>query len=162
VAPTTTAGLLAAITSFVIGLGGAGFVRHARAIPAPVTPAHRVLSGTVTELLATPCSQTRRHRGTCFRPLVAYTDEGQSKQVVSVTHYRPPPYQKGDRVDVFVETNGTAWHAREWNDRRDERQHQYEQARGFPLTMGWILVGCSAFGLLLGAGLIFFVDRSET
>jgi hypothetical protein len=161
VAPTTTAGLIAAITSLAFGLGGAGLVRHARAIPAPGTPVHRVLPGTVTELLATPCSQTRRHRGTCFRPLVAYTDGGRAMQVVSETHYRPPPYQKDDRVDVFVEANGTAWHAREWQDRRDERQRQYEQARELPLTMGWILVGCGAFGLLLGAGLIFFVDRSD-
>jgi hypothetical protein len=27
--------------------------------------------------------------------------------------------------------------------------------------MGWLLIGCAAFGLLLGLGLIFWVDRSD-
>jgi hypothetical protein len=30
----------------------------------------------------------------------------------------------------------------------------------FPLTMGWLLIGCGAFGVLLGAGIAFWVDRS--
>ena len=34
------------------------------------------------------------------------------------------------------------------------------QPRDFPLTMGWLLAGCGAFGVLLGAGIIFWVDRS--
>ena len=30
----------------------------------------------------------------------------------------------------------------------------------FPVTMGWMLIGCGAFGLLLALGIIFSVDRS--
>jgi hypothetical protein len=31
----------------------------------------------------------------------------------------------------------------------------------FPRTMGWMLIGCGAFGLLLGLGVTFWVDRSD-
>jgi hypothetical protein len=162
VAPTTTAGLIAAITSLAIGLGGAGFVRHARAIPLPATPPHHVLRGTVTELLVSPCGPRNRPRGPCFRPVVDYTDEGRARQTVSRTRYSDSPYRKGDRVDVFVERDGTAWNASEWEERAAARQRDYDKAHDFPNTMGWLLIGCAGFGLLLGAGLIFFVDRSNT
>lgn len=33
--------------------------------------------------------------------------------------------------------------------------------RDFPLTMGWMLIGCAVVGLLLGAGITFWVDRSD-
>jgi hypothetical protein len=128
-------------------------------MPAPVTPAHRIVPGTVSELLATPCGTANRPRGTCFRPVVDYTDQGQAKQTVSRTRYSDPPCRRGDRVDVFVESNGTAWNAAEWEARAAKNQDQYKRTRDFPLTMGWILVGCAAFGILLGFGLIFFVDR---
>jgi hypothetical protein len=153
--------LLLASVSLAFAAGGCGLVRHARARPAPVTPAHRVTPGTITDLVATPCGTANRPRGTCFRLLASYMDQGHAKQLVSRSRYRPAPHAKGDRVDVFVEGDGTAWIDREWHDRLAQRQDEFDRSRNFPGVMGWMLVGCGAFGALLGLGLIFWIDRSE-
>ena len=31
----------------------------------------------------------------------------------------------------------------------------------YAYAMGWLLIGCAGFGLLLGAGITFWVDRSD-
>lgn len=75
---------------------------------------------------------------------------------------RPAPHNRGDALNVAIESDGTAWIEEDLKRRHGERRADYERVRGFPLTMGWLLVGCGAFGGLLGFGLIFWVDRSET
>jgi hypothetical protein len=157
---TTVMGLVALCLSIAIGGGGMGLVRHARAMPAPEQPAMRTLAGTVVSVVVAPCGNVNRRR-TCYRPAVDYSDEGKRLQVVSRTAYSPSsPHKTGEKVTVLVEPNGTAWIASEWAERQAVRQRDYEGRRDFPLWMGWILVGCAGFSLLLGAGLIFFVDRS--
>lgn len=60
---------------------------------------------------------------------------------------------------MIVEANGTAWIDAEWQDHQAERLRRFDDDRRFPLVMGWILVGCASFSVLLGLGLIFWVDR---
>jgi hypothetical protein len=151
--------------SLSTGAGGALLVKRANAIAAPREPERRALTGTVVEIVVEGCGTPNR-RTTCYRPVVSYTDGdvngGQPQQLVSRTRYRPSsPHQKGENVTVYVDSGGTGWLAREWDARQAERQQKYEQARDFPLTMGWLLIGCGAFGLLLAAGLAFWVDRSD-
>jgi hypothetical protein len=159
---TTKVGLAVMCLSLSTGAGGAGLVKYARAIPAPDAAVPRALTGIVTGVVVEACGYINR-RTTCYRPVVDYTDtsSGQSHQIVSRTSYRTSsPHRKGERVTVYVEKAGAAWLAREWDDRQATRQRDYENKRDFPLIMGWLLIGCCAFGLLLGAGLIFWVDRS--
>jgi hypothetical protein len=158
----TKIGIAVMCLSLSTGAGGAGLVRYAHAMPAPHAPTPRALTGTVTGIVVEPCGN-RRPPATCYRPVVDYTDTttGQSHQIVSRTGYRPSsPHRKGERVTVYVEKAGAAWLAREWDERQARRQREYEDKRSFPLTMGWMLLGCGAFGLLLGAGIAFWVDRS--
>lgn len=162
---TTKVGLAVMCLSLSTGAGGALLVKRAHAIAAPHEPARRALIGTVTEVLAQPCG-TRNRPSTCYRPVVSYTDTirgAQPQQIVSRTGYRPSsPHRKGEHVTVYVEASGdgTAWLASEWDARQVKRRSEYADARSFPLAMGRLMIGCAAFGLLLGAGLIFWVDRS--
>jgi hypothetical protein len=161
---TTRVGLAVMCLSLTTGAGGAGLVKIAHAIPSPHEPAPRALTGTVSGILAEGCGYTNR-RTTCYRPVVDYTDSltGQPRQIVSRTGYRTKsPLRRGERVTVYIEKAGAAWLAMEWDERQARRQDEYETKRDFPLMMGWILIGCCAFGLLLGAGLIFWVDRSDS
>jgi hypothetical protein len=146
--------------SLTTGAGGAWLVKFANAIPAPNDPTPRALTGTVTDILVQPCGN-RNRRANCQRPVVNYTDiSGQPQQLVSRTGYSPTsPLRKGERATVYVEKTG-AWLALEWDARQARRQREYEDRRGFPLVMGWLLAGCGALGVLLGAGLIFWVDRT--
>ena len=59
-----------------------------------------------------------------------------------------------------MEANGTAWIDVEWRARLDARQDAFERERKFPLFIGWTLMGCAALAVLLGIGLIFWVDRT--
>jgi hypothetical protein len=159
-------GIAVMCLSLSTGAGGALLVKRAHAIPAPHQPTPRALTGTVTDIVVEPCGNSRP-KPNCYRPVITYTDAtdgSQPQQIVSRTGYRPSsPHRKGERVTVYIETggaHGTAWLASEWDARQAKRQREYADARGFPLAMGWLLVGCAAFGLLLGAGLIFWVDRS--
>lgn len=158
-APTTRAGLLVLVLSLPIWAGGIWLVRDARTRQPPVAAAHRTLPGSVVEIIATPCS-ARRSAGTCSRTVAAYVDGGQSRQVVSLGRYRPARHQRGEALSVIVDANGTAWIDIEWQDRQAERLRRFEDGRRFPLVMGWILIGCASFSVLLGLGLIFWVDRS--
>lgn len=159
---TTKVGLAVMCLSLSTGAGGAWLVKFAHAIPAPHEPTPRALTGTVTEIVVQSCGYSNRP-ATCYRPVVDYTDttSGQSHQIVSRTGYRTSsPHRKGEGVTVYLEKAGTAWLALEWDARQAKLQREYEDKRHFPLVMGWLLAGCAAFGLLLGAGLIFWVDRS--
>jgi hypothetical protein len=151
--------------SLATGGGGALLVKRAHTITAPREPARRALTGTVTEVLVQPCG-SRTRPSTCYRPVISYIDSDasgrQPQQIISRTGYRSSsPHEKGDRVTVYIEPGGMGWLAREWDARQAERQREYADARRFPLVMGWLLIGCAAFGLLLAAGLMFFVDRSH-
>lgn len=147
-------------TSLLTGGGGWLLVRHAQAMRPPAEPTGRTIAGTVTEVVTETCGSGNRRR-TCYRPVVSYVDGGETRQIVSRTAYRPSPHEKGDPAPVLVLTTGEAWMAAEWEARRDRRLDDFQRKRGFPLTMGWLLVGCAAFGVLLAAGLVFFVDRSS-
>jgi hypothetical protein len=130
-------------------------------MPAPAHERPRAVPGKVVEVLATPCF----HRGgrptrTCFRSVVGYEDGGQTLQIVSSSAYRPARHAKGDAVDVLVETDGTAFIDMEWEAKQAELARDFASARTFPLWMGFLLSGGGAFGLLLAAGLTFWVDRS--
>ena len=81
-------------------------------------------------------------------------------QVVSRSAYRPAANAKGERVSVILPSDGSSWIGAEWNAHQAELRRDFDSARGFPLMMGWLLVGCGGFGLLLAFGLVFFVDRS--
>lgn len=157
----TKIGVAMMCLSLSTGAGGAGLVKHAHAMPAPPSARPRALTGTVTDILIEPCGSANR-RASCQRPVIDYTDaSGQPRQLVSRTGYSPSsPHGKGERVTVFIEPTGAAWLALEWDARQAKLQREYEGKRGFPLMMGWLLIGCSAFGLLLGAGIAFWVDRS--
>ena len=159
---TTKAGIAMLCLSLATGAGGVGLVSFAHAIPVPQEPTPHALTGTVTGIVVQGCGYTNR-RTTCYRPVVDYIDtvSGQSHQIVSRTSYRTTsPLRKGESVTVYVEKTGPAWLAMEWDARQARRQREYEDKRDFPLMMGWILIGCCAFGMLLGTGLIFWVDRS--
>lgn len=169
---TTKVGLAVMCLSLSTGAGGGLLVKHAHAIAAPQEPARRALTGTVTDIVVEKCGNSRP-KPNCYRPVVTYTDPasngGEPQYLVSRTGYRPTsPHRKGERVTVYIEAGGSgsnssggnAWLAREWDDRQAKRHSEYAGKRDFPLTMGWLLVGCAAFGILLGAGLIFWVDRS--
>jgi hypothetical protein len=164
---TTKVGIAVMALSLSTGGGGAFLVKWAHAMAAPREPEPRALLGTVVEIVAESCGTTNR-RTTCYRPVVSYMDgaasgtsSGQPQQLVSRTRYRPSsPHQKGERVAVYIDSTGTGWLASEWAARQAERQREHEKARDFPLVMGWMLILCAAFGLLLGLGLIFWVDHS--
>lgn len=145
---------------------GALLVKRAHAMPAPVPPPHRTLAGTVVDMVVEPCF---RRRSTCFRPVVEYADPtrtagegGAPQQIASRTAYSPsPPHKRGERVSVYIEsTGGEVWLASEWDERQAQRQREYERKRNSPLMMGWLLIACGTFGLLLAAGLAFWVDHS--
>jgi hypothetical protein len=159
----TWVAVLVMCTSLSTAGFGALMVKRAHAIPVPRAPERRTVTGTVVDLVVQPCF---RRRSTCFRPVVSYSDTslagGEPQQLVSRTAYSPSsPHKKGERVSVYIESKGgAAWLAREWDERQAERQRQYEQKRDFPLGMGWLLIGGGAFGLLLAAGIAFWVDRS--
>jgi hypothetical protein len=168
---TTKVGLAVMCLSLSTGAGGGLLVKHAHAIAAPPEPARRALIGTVTDIVVEQCGNSRP-KPNCYRPVVTYTDPANGRQpqtLVSRTGYRPKsPHNRGERVTVYIESGGsgsgssggTAWLASEWDERQAERQRRYADKREFPLVMGWMLVGCAGFGVLLGAGLIFWVDRS--
>lgn len=134
-------------------------MRDARGRQPPVVAPHRTLPGSVVEVLATPC-RSRRNPGTCFRTVAGYTDGGTPLQVASRSRYRPARHQKGEALSVVVEADGTAWIDVEWREHQAGRLREHEDARSFPLMMGWLLVGSGGFGVLLGLGLVFWVDRS--
>lgn len=146
--------------SLTTGAAGVGLVKYAAARPAPPSATPRSLTGVVTDILVEPCGSSNR-RVNCQRPVVDYTDDGEPRQFVSRTGYSPSsPHRKGERVTVYVEPAGTVWLALEWDARQAERQRDFEARRRIPFMMGWLLIGCGAFGLLLGAGVAFWVDRS--
>lgn len=159
----TKIGIAVMCLSLSTGAGGAGLVKHAHAMPAPSSAAPRALTGTVTAIVVEPCGTPNR-RTNCQRPVVNYTDgSGEPRQIVSRTGYSPSsPHHKGERVTVYVETTGDAWLGLEWDARRARRQREYEDKRGFPLMLGWLLIGCGTLGLLLGAGIAFWVDNSSS
>jgi hypothetical protein len=158
----TTTGVAIAALGLSLGTAGAGawLLQRAYGMPFPAEPARRAIAGTVVEVLATPCP-SRRRPGTCWRPVANFMDGGASKQAAARGVYRPAPLRKGDPVTVLVEADGTAWLQLEWDARQARRVSDHESARRFPLLIGWLLVGCGAFGVLLAAGLVFFGDRSE-
>jgi hypothetical protein len=161
----TKVGIAVMMLSLSTGAGGAFLVQKAHAIEAPRETERRALTGTVIEIVAEACGYTNS-RTTCYRPVVAYTDsnieDDKPQQLVSRTRYRPSsPHNKGERVIVYVERSGDAWLATEWDARHAQRRQEYESTRGFPLTMGWLLLGCAAFGLVLGAGIAFWVDHRD-
>jgi hypothetical protein len=157
---TTVAAVVVLCLSLSTGAGGYVLVHKARAMPAPDARTRVTHTGTVVGMVVEPCS--RRRRGPCFRPVVDYRegDGGQPKQIVSRTRYSSSPHKKGDRVGVIVALDGGVWIASEWEARQARLQDDYQDKRGFPLTMGWLLIGCAGFGILLAAGLAFWVDRS--
>lgn len=156
---TTPAGLLVLLLSCTTAAGGAFLVKRAQALPVPIVPGHRAVPGSVIEVQATPCP--RRRPGTCFRTIAEYQDDGQPVQVASRGIYRPAAHAKGDTLSVIVEADGTAWIEAEWARRLADRRDDYARQRDFPLMMGWLLVGCAAFGALLGLGLIFWVAPED-
>jgi len=159
VTPTTRFGLVTLVLSVPLWVAGGWLVQDARARVPPSVPPTRALPATVVELMATACGG-RRSPGTCFRTVAAYTDGGQPRQAVSRTRYRPARHHRGESLSVIVEADGTAWIDVEWQARLDARQEAFERERRFPLVMGWMLMGCGAVAVLLGVGLIFWVDRT--
>lgn len=79
-------------------------------------------------------------------------------QIVSRSAYRPAANVKGERVSVILPSDGSSWIAAEWESHQAELRRDYESERGVRLMMGWLLVGCGGFGVLLAFGLMFFVD----
>ena len=156
--PIWIAAIVACLSLLTAG-GGWLLVRRAHAVPAPATYDVATVPGTVIDVLATPC-RARRSRGTCFLTVVGYELSGRAMQVVSRSAYRPAANAKGERVSVILPSDGSSWIGAEWNAHQAELRRDFDSARGFPLMMGWLLVGCGGFGLLLAFGLVFFVDRS--
>jgi len=143
------------VSSVMTGAGGGLLVHYARALPKPDTTRPAEIPGVVVEVLTVACGRPSRP-ATCYRPVVGYTHDGQSRQVATRSRYRTSsPHRKGDRVAVLVEPDGTAWTAPEWDSRQKERQRDYASKRNFPLLMGVLLIGVAAFGLLLAAGVAF-------
>jgi hypothetical protein len=157
----TTVGIAVMCLSLSTGAAGAGLLKFANGLAAPHEPARRSLIGTVPGILAQRCGNGNPPL-TCYRPVVDYTDtaSGESHQLVSRTGYRPSsPHRQGERVTVYIDPTGAAWLAPEWDAHQAARQRDYENKRSFPLTMGCLLIGCGAFGMLLGTGIAFWVDR---
>ena len=152
--------LLVLLLSLPMAVGGALVARNAYAMRPPEEPERRTLSGTVVDMIVAQCGP-RNSRRECYRPVVDYIDDGQQKQAVSRGSHRPAPLAKGQRVQVFVEADGSEWLAFEWEVRQNNRQRDFQSTRSGRLTMGWLIAGCGAFGLLLALGLMFFVDRGD-
>jgi hypothetical protein len=158
---TTAAGLVTLGMSLALGLGAAGFLSRARAMPPPEEPARRALAGTVVEVLAAPCFvHGGEARQTCYRAVVAYTDRGEARQVAGRTLHHPARHTRGQSAGVAVLADGTAWIASELDERQVERRREHAGRQGFPRMMSWVLGGCAVFTALLGIALIFWVDRS--
>ena len=160
-APTTRAAILTACMSVVPLGGGIAAVRMAWAIPEPAVAPSRTQPGRVVEILSRICG-TGNRRHTCYRPVVEYTDAGAAKQVATRGAYTPSPYARGAAAAVRIFADGTAWVDSEWQEREAVRRRDQASRRRFPLWMGWLLIGCGGFGLLLAAGLAFRVDTSGT
>lgn len=141
--------------------GGLWLVQYANAMPKPDETRPRAVSGTVTELLATPCFQRGgRPRRTCFRTVVAYHDAGQARQISSRAVYHPARHDRGQKVEVLVKPDGSDFIADEWEERLADAKRDHRKAWFFPWSMGWLIAGCGAFTLLLAAAVTFWVDTS--
>ncbi len=138
----------------LFGGGGALLVRHARSLPMPDRTRPPEIAAVVFEVLATPCRR-RRNSGTCFRPVASFAHEGQTQQVAARGIYSHSPVQKGDPVAVLVDKQGGPWLAFEWDTRLAEQERDATSARRFPLWMGYLILGCAAFGVLLSVGIAF-------
>ena len=162
VTATTRVALLASLTSAAMAAGGGLLVHAALAVPPPDRHRPPEVAGLVLEVATTACGP-RNRRATCYRPIVGYTHGGQAQQVASRSLYRSAsPHRKGDAVAVLVEPDGTAWLAREWDDRQTAREREHASARNFPLLMGVLLLGCAGFGLLLAAGIVVSARREQS
>jgi hypothetical protein len=162
-APTTRVGLLLLLPTLLCLGGGWSLVRYANGLPVPDHARPRAVPGTVSDLVAVPCFRRGgRPTRTCFRTIVDYEDAGQVQQLPSRSVHHPALHARGDKVEVLVKPDGTAFIDREWEDDRKVAMRDYRKARDFPLLMGWLLAGCGAFAGLLSAGVTFWVDRSGT
>jgi hypothetical protein len=156
----TGIGLVALAISVVMGAAGGLLIWKAVTMPAPDDRRPREVAGLVVKVISARCSE-RRNPGTCYRPVVSYTEHGVLRQVASRTLYGPSsPHERGERVPVLIENDGTVWIASEWERRLADRQRDFASARRFPLIMGLMLAGGAAFAMILAAGLLFFADRS--
>ena len=156
----TGIGLVVLTISVAFGAAGGLLIRKALTMPAPDARRPREVAGLVVEVISARCSQ-RRNPGTCYRPVVSYTDHGVLRRVASRTLYSPSsPHNRGERVPVLIENDGTTWIASEWERRLADQQRDHASARRFPLIMGLMLAGCAAFAMVLAAGVLFAVDRS--
>jgi hypothetical protein len=153
--------LAVSLASTAIGAWGGLLVHGALTLTPPDRLRPLEVSGLVLEVETTVCGP-RNRRATCYRPIVGYTHGGQGRQVASRSLYRSAsPHGKGDAVAILIEGDGTAWLAREWDDRQAARERDHASARNFPLIMGVLLLGGGGFGLLLAAGIVVSTGREQ-
>jgi hypothetical protein len=159
-APTTRAAIVVLLSSMPVLAAGGVLVRAAQGMAPPDEPSGRTVRGRVAEILVAPCGTGNRRR-TCYRPVVAYDDGGETRRTASRTAYGAGhAYVRGAAATVRVLDDGTAWIDDEWQARRRRARLDYDNRRRLPLSGGWLLVGCGVLGVLLAAGLTFWVDTS--
>lgn len=159
-APTTRVAIVVLLASVPVLAGGVGLLRAAHAMPAPVEPVSRTRPGRIVEFVVVPCGTGNRRR-TCYRPVVEYDDGGRAMRIASRSAYGSMHYERGDAARVRIVADGTAWLDEEWQARQAEARQRHADRRRQPLWTGWLLVGCGGVGLLLAAGLRFWVDTSR-
>jgi hypothetical protein len=158
-APTTRMAIAVLLASARVLAGGVALIRTARAMPAPDEPGSRTVTGRVSGFVVAPCGTGNRRR-TCSRPVVEYEDGGTLRQLVSRSAHGTSPYERGGGARVRIVADGTAWLDDEWQADRARLRDHHAARRRLPLWAGWLLAGCGGLGLLLAAGLGYWVDES--
>lgn len=121
-------GALVLVVAMACGGAAAGLVRRAAALPEPDMPPGRRVPARAVGVSSSPC-QTRPRGMSCYRPVVRYTMEGVSVDVVSRDAYTPNPYPEGTQVDVALLPDGAAWLAPEWDGRIEAAREVVRQSR---------------------------------
>lgn len=155
---TTTLGAFVCVIALACGAIAGGLLRRASVLPAPDLPPGRRVPGVVVGVTASPC-QTRPRGQTCARPVVRYTADGVTAELVSRDAYTPNPYPEGAAVDVALLPDGP-WLAPERDARIAAAADLVAQSRRRHRIFAAIFGVCAAACGLLGAGMIWFVDRS--
>ncbi len=98
-------------------------------------------------------SRTGR-RGSYYRSVVEYAVDGRTLRTASRSVYRPARHRVGDEANVLLLADGEVRLAFEWEAERASADSDRRKERWTNRLLGGLLLGCSAFALLLAAGVL--------